>query len=37
MAERIANACDGGEPLPARFGLGRREPGTSLRSAGSNR
>ena len=36
MAERIANAWDGGEPLPARFGLGKRERGTSLRSAGSN-
>ena len=36
MAERIANAWDGGEPLPARFALGKRERGTSLRSAGSN-
>ncbi len=36
MAERIVNAWDGGEPLPARFGLGKRERGTSLRSAGSN-
>lgn len=36
MAERIAAAWDGGEPLPARFGLHKRERGTSLRSAGSN-
>jgi len=36
MAERIANAWDGGEPLPVRFALGKRERGTSLRSAGSN-
>ena len=27
MAERIVNAWDGGEPLPARFGLGKRERG----------
>ncbi len=36
MAERIANAWDGREALPARFGLHKRERGTSLRSAGSN-
>ena len=36
MAERIANAWHGGEPLPPRFALGKREKGTSLRSAGSN-
>jgi sarcosine oxidase len=36
MAERIVAAWDGGVVLPARFGLGRRARGTSLRSAGSN-
>ncbi|MEA2312183.1 MAG: hypothetical protein QOE28_2151 [Solirubrobacteraceae bacterium] len=36
MAELVAAALDGGEPLPARFALGRRAPGRSLRTAGSN-
>jgi sarcosine oxidase len=36
MAERIAGAWHGGSPLPDHFALGRREKGTSLRSAGSN-
>ena len=36
MAERITNAWDGDEPLPAHFSLGKRERGTSLRTAGSN-
>lgn len=36
MAERIASAWDGGVALPRRFGLHKRERGTSLRSAGSN-
>ncbi|MBE2319012.1 FAD-dependent oxidoreductase [Solirubrobacter sp. CPCC 204708] len=36
LAERVIAAWDGGEPLPARFGLHRRERGTSLRTAGSN-
>jgi glycine/D-amino acid oxidase-like deaminating enzyme len=35
MAERIAGALSGGEPLPERFGLGPRVPGRSLRTAGS--
>jgi sarcosine oxidase len=37
MAERIAAAWDGGPPLPPRFALGERAPGSSLRTAGSNR
>jgi sarcosine oxidase len=36
FAERIVAAWHGGEPLPERFGLHRREHGTSLRTAGSN-
>ena len=36
MAERLAAAWDGGEPLPARFALGERVPGLSMRTAGSN-
>jgi glycine/D-amino acid oxidase-like deaminating enzyme len=36
MAERIVSAWDGGEPLPGHFRLGKRERGTSLRTAGSN-
>ena len=35
MAERLAAAFGGGAPLPARFGLGGRVPGRSLRTAGS--
>jgi glycine/D-amino acid oxidase-like deaminating enzyme len=35
MAERIAPALAGGEPLPERFGLGPRAPARSLRTAGS--
>ena len=34
LAERVVAAWDGAE-LPASFGLGRRERGTSLRTAGS--
>ena len=36
MAERLAAAWEGGTPLPARFALGDRRPGGSLRTAGSN-
>jgi sarcosine oxidase len=35
MAERIAGALAGGEPLPERFALGPRAPARSLRTAGS--
>ena len=35
MAERVAAAIAGGEPLPDRFGLGRRTPARSMRTAGS--
>jgi sarcosine oxidase len=35
MAERLAAAIAGGDPLPARFGLGERTPARSLRTAGS--
>ncbi len=35
LAERIAAALHGGEPLPARFRLGHREAGRSFRTAGS--
>jgi glycine/D-amino acid oxidase-like deaminating enzyme len=35
MAERIVAAWDGTAELPSRFSLGRRERGTSLRTAGS--
>ena len=35
LAERIAAALRGGEPLPARFRLGHREAGRSFRTAGS--
>jgi sarcosine oxidase len=35
MAERLVAAIGGGEPLPARFGLGLRAPARSLRTAGS--
>jgi len=35
MAERIAAALRGGEPLPDRFRLGHRAPGRSFRTAGS--
>jgi sarcosine oxidase len=35
LAERIAAALRGGEPLPERFGLGRRAAGRSFRTAGS--
>jgi glycine/D-amino acid oxidase-like deaminating enzyme len=37
MAERLAAAWDGGEPLPPRFALGERVAGASMRTAGSNR
>ncbi len=36
FAERIVAAWHGGEPLPPRFGMHRREPGMSFRSAGTN-
>jgi sarcosine oxidase len=36
MAERIAAAWHGGEPLPERFALGPRTPGRSLRTAGTS-
>jgi glycine/D-amino acid oxidase-like deaminating enzyme len=36
LAERLVAAWDGAEPMPAHFQLGRRERGTSLRTAGSN-
>jgi glycine/D-amino acid oxidase-like deaminating enzyme len=36
LAERIVAAWDGGDPLPARFALGERAAGSSLRTAGSN-
>jgi sarcosine oxidase len=36
LAERIANAWAGGDPLPAHFALGERSAGQSFRSAGSN-
>jgi sarcosine oxidase len=35
MAERVAAAIAGGDPLPDRFGLGPRVPARSLRTAGS--
>ena len=35
LAERVADALRGGEALPARFGLGRRDAGRSFRTAGS--
>jgi sarcosine oxidase len=35
MAERVAAALRGTEPLPARFAAGPRAPGRSLRTAGS--
>jgi sarcosine oxidase len=37
MAERVAAVLAGGPPLPARFALGDRAPGRSLRTAGSGR
>jgi len=36
VAELIAAALDGGEPLPAHWALGERVAGRSLRTAGSN-
>ena len=36
MAERLAAAWDGGEPLPPYFALGERAHGASMRTAGSN-
>jgi sarcosine oxidase len=35
LAERVADALRTGEPLPGRFGLGRRAAGRSFRTAGS--
>jgi len=35
MAERVAAALAGGEPLPAEFGLGERGPVGTLRTAGA--
>jgi len=37
LAERIAAAWAGERPLPAEWGLGRRVPGRSLRTAGATR
>jgi glycine/D-amino acid oxidase-like deaminating enzyme len=37
LGERIAAAWDGAEALPPRFALGERAPGSSFRTAGSNR
>ena len=37
MAERMAAALRGGEPMPARFGLGERAVGQSMRTSGSGR
>ena len=34
MAERLAAAMSGGEPMPAHFALGARAPGRSMRTAG---
>jgi glycine/D-amino acid oxidase-like deaminating enzyme len=36
MAERMATALRGGEPMPERFKLGERVAGHSMRTAGSN-
>jgi len=36
MAERLAAALRGGEPMPERYKLGAREAGHSMRTAGSN-
>jgi sarcosine oxidase len=35
LAERVADALRGGDPLPERFGLGARATGRSFRTAGS--
>ena len=35
MAERLAQAFREGTPLPARFGLGERQPSASMRTASS--
>jgi glycine/D-amino acid oxidase-like deaminating enzyme len=35
IAELLAAAIDGGEPLPGRFAVGERAPGRSVRTAGS--
>jgi sarcosine oxidase len=37
MAERMAAALRGGEPMPARFKLGERAVGQSMRTSGSGR
>jgi glycine/D-amino acid oxidase-like deaminating enzyme len=37
IAERMARALRGGEPMPARFALGERPPGRSVRTAGGSR
>ena len=37
MAERMADALRGGEPMSARFGLGERAVGQSMRTSGSGR
>ena len=37
MAERVAAALRGGEPLPERFKLGERKGGQSMRTSGSSR
>ena len=36
IAEHLATALRGGEPMPERFKLGEREAGRSMRTAGSN-
>ena len=37
LAERLAVSLRGGEPMPARFSLGPRAPGRSVRTAGGSR
>ena len=37
MAERMAAALRGGEPMPERFRLGERAVGQSMRTSGSGR
>ena len=37
MAERVAAALRGGEPLPERFKLGERAVARSMRTSGSGR
>ncbi len=37
MAERMAAALRGGEPMPERYRLGERAVGQSMRTSGSGR